>query len=204
MITFYITLAGIVFIYLFAMFAGVLTVYLHGGILYKSVLKEDSKPVYYHVINSNIPLQVMGWGKHARIIVSLKANMYFKQESFHGLLQHEVGHIINNYPIRRMIYLVIQWVLMYPLFSWLLGWWQSVLIYLLYQGFVMVFNTAFSIDKHKQEILADIYAGKQMKKEGLLAELIRGYMDIPNLRESDEHPSINERIKSIYEATKNE
>lgn len=202
MITLIITISGLIIIFFYSMFAGVITLWFNKSTLFKSNLTEPitTRDIFYHVIDSNIPLRVVGFSKYAKIIVSEKANNYFVKDSFYGLLLHEIGHVKNNYPIRRMIYVMMQWIIMYPIFSIWLGWWQCLLVFIVYRTITLLFNIFSKSDKYKQELLADSHAAKIMAKNKVFPALTKAFIDLPYLRESDDHPSINERIKKMYEA----
>jgi len=204
-----VTIIGVILIFLYGKFAGIIICKVNNAEFCSSSLNmewyknpEGNDMINYWVIKSRNAFKIAGWGKHARIIVSKRANEYFLHPSRHALLLHELGHLIYQYTYRRTIYIIVQFIIIYPILASFVGWWQVLLAALIFKIITFIFSTSVSLDMRNNELLADLYAAKKMKEAKNLPALIRAYMELPNLRESDEHPSINDRIKSMYEGTK--
>ena len=193
-----ITLSLILTATLYAVFAGVIYVKLNKGLLvYHSEFGFNVR--YYVCRNINVPFQVLGIGKFSRIIVSRYATDYFKKEQLDALILHEQGHKVASFSVSKLLYIIVIILLFYPLAALLTGIWQPLFILALLKAVLIIKAALFTVHQHRNEYAADLFSAQVLKNQSKHPDLIRALMEVPYLRESESHPSINNRIEKIYE-----
>jgi Zn-dependent protease with chaperone function len=194
------TIVILFLIVIYSIFAGVIFVKANKG--QKIYTLEYGFMLEYYVVQSNNHFQLLGIGKFSRILVSEYAAKYFEKNSLNALILHEKGHQVERYTIARMLYVIVLFLLIYPATASLVGWWQPLVIYVIYEAGKVIKNLMFTQHQHNNEVSADLFASKVCKTYGILDDFIKALMEISYLRESESHPNINKRIEKINEGLK--